>query len=597
MTRCSLWALACRICLIVSLAVAGAHADTDVWTTGSLNFWTAGPWSLGHPPFSTDTALFNQAATYSAIFDAATGDATVGALSVTAGNVTLRTISGPTRTLNVAPTSIGFPTSINGATVTLDNLTLNTGGFALGINSAATLNVNFATLTVGFGSMTVGAASTTGTLVVDGIGSSASASQTINSWGYGGGHAVVTFSNGATGTFGGLALAGSGTDGTTANVQVQSGARLNIGDLSFAADGAANFATLSVQGNGSTVTQSVIQSAATTVGHSSLGGATIDIGTTTSGAVFTTGTGSFTIKKTGTVTVGNSSSTGSLIASGDVAIDGGTLQAGPGSGILVSAGKTMTLSNAGKLKGGGNITGNIINGGVVAPGLSPGVLPISGNYTQTAIGTLEIELSSLARYDRLLVSGPVSLGGTLAVSLIDGFVPVYGSTFDILDWTTRSGTFASLQLPALAGGLQWNTLLLYTSGVLGVSIPGDFNLNGKVDAADYVVWRKNNGTQADYNLWRSHFGQTAGGAGASAGSPSALVPEPAIQVMLLVAALIMYFRRTPSAPTTVTLSQALRTLRDTRDAGSGWHSPRVFRRTAPYRHQIPASGRAGTSIS
>ncbi len=41
-------------------------------------------------------------------------------------------------------------------------------------------------------------------------------------------------------------------------------------------------------------------------------------------------------------------------------------------------------------------------------------------------------------------------------------------------------------------------------------IPGDFNNNGIVDTADYVVWRNNDGTQAGYNLWRAHFGQTVG---------------------------------------------------------------------------------------
>jgi hypothetical protein len=63
---------------------------------------------------------------------------------------------------------------------------------------------------------------------------------------------------------------------------------------------------------------------------------------------------------------------------------------------------------------------------------------------------------------------------------------------------------------------------------------GDYNNNGTVDAADYVVWRKTNGSQANYNLWRSHFGQPPGsGAGAIA---SAAVPEPATLVMLIVAA-------------------------------------------------------------
>ena len=55
------------------------------------------------------------------------------------------------------------------------------------------------------------------------------------------------------------------------------------------------------------------------------------------------------------------------------------------------------------------------------------------------------------------------------------------------------------------------------------SLPGDFNLDGAVNAADYVVWRKGLGTTytpADFIEWRMHFGETAGaGSGAS-------VPEP-----------------------------------------------------------------------
>jgi hypothetical protein len=55
-------------------------------------------------------------------------------------------------------------------------------------------------------------------------------------------------------------------------------------------------------------------------------------------------------------------------------------------------------------------------------------------------------------------------------------------------------------------------------------VPGDFNGDGTVDAADYVVWRKGTATQEDYALWRMNFGLTSQPPGASLGS--ALVPEP-----------------------------------------------------------------------
>jgi hypothetical protein len=72
------------------------------------------------------------------------------------------------------------------------------------------------------------------------------------------------------------------------------------------------------------------------------------------------------------------------------------------------------------------------------------------------------------------------------------------------------------------------TLLLTT-------MPGDYNADGRVDAADYVVWRKKLGSGTslsngddtpgvgydDYARWRAHFGQTAAGLGAASQIPEA----------------------------------------------------------------------------
>ena len=58
-------------------------------------------------------------------------------------------------------------------------------------------------------------------------------------------------------------------------------------------------------------------------------------------------------------------------------------------------------------------------------------------------------------------------------------------------------------------------------------------IDGAVDAADYVVWRKTDGTQPGYNLWRTNFGRTSGsGSGLDA---AAGVPEPSALVLLLAA--------------------------------------------------------------
>jgi hypothetical protein len=58
------------------------------------------------------------------------------------------------------------------------------------------------------------------------------------------------------------------------------------------------------------------------------------------------------------------------------------------------------------------------------------------------------------------------------------------------------------------------------------SLPGDFNQDGAVDAADYVAWRKGQGNSDNYAKWRSNFGASAGAGAGGAGGATA-VPGPA----------------------------------------------------------------------
>lgn len=51
-------------------------------------------------------------------------------------------------------------------------------------------------------------------------------------------------------------------------------------------------------------------------------------------------------------------------------------------------------------------------------------------------------------------------------------------------------------------------------------LEGDFNFDGSVDAADYVMWRRLGMSTPKYNDWRQNFGETQSGGGAAATSPS-----------------------------------------------------------------------------
>jgi T5SS/PEP-CTERM-associated repeat protein len=195
-----------------------------------------------------------------------------------------------------------------------------------------------------------------------------------------------------------------------------------------------------------------------------------------SGTVTVTGAGS-TWTNTGNIFVGDQGS-GTLIISGN-----GT----------ISASGTIFVGATGIIKGDGNISAAISNSGAVAPGNSPGALHISGTYTQTSGGKLQAELAGTAPgtgYDQLLVTGAASLAGTLDVSLVGGFKPVTGSAFDVLIGGSRTGTFATAQLPDLGGRIEWNTTYTATTAtisVLATYYAGDLNRDSHIDIADVAA--------------------------------------------------------------------------------------------------------------
>ena len=63
--------------------------------------------------------------------------------------------------------------------------------------------------------------------------------------------------------------------------------------------------------------------------------------------------------------------------------------------------------------------------------------------------------------------------------------------------------FSAIAPPSTSGFFTINGNVLQ---FVSRSIYGDFNQDGSVDAADYVVWRKSGYSQADYNTWRANFG-------------------------------------------------------------------------------------------
>jgi autotransporter-associated beta strand protein len=208
--------------------------------------------------------------------------------------------------------------------------------------------------------------------------------------------------------------------------------------------------------------------------------------------------------------------------------------------------------------------GNLTNqGGNYSPGASPAISNVTGDFAQPS-GKLTIELAGTTPgngYDQLIVNGTASLGGTLEVDLLNGFVPPAGVSLDILRALGGiNGTFANTSFPNVPG-ITWQLAyeplavrLLVNAAV--INLPGDFNFNGVVDAADYSIWRNSVGATGaspadgdgngivdneDYAIWRANFGKTA----PPPGSASALgtIPEPNALVLSCLAAAMLLARR------------------------------------------------------
>ncbi|HEV3279771.1 MAG TPA: PEP-CTERM sorting domain-containing protein [Terriglobia bacterium] len=129
-----------------------------------------------------------------------------------------------------------------------------------------------------------------------------------------------------------------------------------------------------------------------------------------------------------TQTAGTTTVDGTLTAAGGITFNGGSVF---GSGGTLSAG-TVT----------DNATFNI--GDKV---MTAGTESISGNYSQTSAGALAIDIGGTTEgtlFDQLTISGSASLNGVLNLDLINGFVPTLTETFDILNASSVTGTFATV---------------------------------------------------------------------------------------------------------------------------------------------------------
>ncbi|MFL9869723.1 filamentous hemagglutinin N-terminal domain-containing protein [Paraburkholderia fungorum] len=275
----------------------------------------------------------------------------------------------------------------------------------------------------------------------------------------------------------GLGASGNGTMvlASGGSLDLSHGGSLSAGNLTLQAGGTLNAnasANLNLGGtltNGGTVSLS----------NSSLNaGSFLNTGT----ATFANVTGSVsTVSNQGTLsmTSGSSLSGETLTNTGQLALNNATLNFG-----------TFTNDTGGNLSGNGTIsvasgTGALLNNGTISPGGDGaiGSLSINGGYSQSATGTLVIDVAGASSYDTLSYSAPsLTLGGTLQTNLLGGYVPTLGTTFAALSGpvsSTAPGVFRHVLGNVIdsPGGLQMIKPVYNGSGPgLSLAMAGSENI-------------------------------------------------------------------------------------------------------------------------
>jgi autotransporter-associated beta strand protein len=354
------------------------------------------------------------------------------------------------------------PPGASAATITIDNTCALTGAVC---NATSKLPAPSAGDTIAFtgGALTMNSSTTypdAVTLTAQGVGNVTQAqfnNQNVQQQQGIVGNAVSSAANtinqaGNANTFSGVIADAAGNAGaiTITNVNPTNGSALTAGSVTFSKAETYTGSTVIKSGATLLVTGSIAKSSGVTNdGTLNLSNGTPTI-TSLSGSV---AAASVLLGNNQTLTITNASGTyAGKISGGNqqtkLQINGG-IESLMGS---VSIGGTTTVGTGATLTGTGSVTGPVSNSGTVRPfdtvSNKTGTFTISGDYTQTSTGILNIAIggtSASGLYSKLAVGGAATLAGGLDIDTVNGFsFPNPTDTYSILTDSSVSGDFASL---------------------------------------------------------------------------------------------------------------------------------------------------------
>jgi hypothetical protein len=157
---------------------------------------------------------------------------------------------------------------------------------------------------------------------------------------------------------------------------------------------------------------------------------------------------------------------------------------------------STVLSQAGLLRGSGEINGNVSigddSGAVATLALGPS-LEVNGNLKLVSDARLEVDFRPTpggGAFDMIDVSGTITLGGVLDLSVLAGATPIPGVIYPMLTADAIQGGFDDIVGTAVGGG-SWVPHFDPTFTSINFSpsyLPGNMNADDTVDELDVALF-------------------------------------------------------------------------------------------------------------
>jgi T5SS/PEP-CTERM-associated repeat protein/autotransporter-associated beta strand protein len=309
--------------------------------------------------------------------------------------------------------------------------------------------------------------------------------------------------------------------------------------------------TVTVDGPGSTWTNTSSLSvglSGTAVMNIINGGRVTNVGSSigsspgSDGTVTVSGPGSTWINSAG-LDVGFAG-TGTLNIVGGGLVSAATLSGGSAGSSVNFDGGTLRISETGSAS---NVLALNPGGGKIEVPTSANTFTVTSNIsgagglTKLGTGTLALTGANAYTGDTRINAGTLSISQAYLHNLADVYLTA-GVSFalnfpgiDQIDSLFIGGAAQAVgTYGAIGSGADFPMAIFTGTGLLRVTtvgLPGDYNNDGRVDAADYVVWRKVDGTPQGFNVWRANFGEVLdSGSGGTGGT----VPEPSPIALLTI---------------------------------------------------------------